>query len=149
MLRMQPPGRIRRGDQPRAPNRRLQVDVEEHVELALVRPRPRLPGEHVGAGVVDPHVDVLERAERVANDRGAAVERAEVRLEQRMGPGPSSPARASAASAERQKPMPTRGAGGGERDRDRPADPGAGSGDDGAQTGERQLSGLRGQLLRR
>jgi hypothetical protein len=42
---------------------------------------------------------------------------------------------------------PDAGAGAGEGDRDRPSDPGAGSGDDRAQTGERRLSGLRGQWL--
>jgi hypothetical protein len=38
-------------------------------------------------------------------------------------------------------------AGGGERDSDRPPDPGPRSGDDGAQTSERTLSGLRVQWL--
>ncbi len=38
-------------------------------------------------------------------------------------------------------------AGGSERDRDRSPDPGRASGDDGAQTDERELSGLRVQWL--
>lgn len=38
-------------------------------------------------------------------------------------------------------------AGLGQRDRDRPPDPRSCSGDDGAQTGERRLSGLRVQWL--
>jgi len=74
-----------RGDQPRAADRAFQIELEECVELPLVRPARRLPGEHVSAGVVDPHVDVLERPERFLHDRGATVRSAEVRSQQRMG----------------------------------------------------------------
>jgi hypothetical protein len=107
----------------------------------------RLAGQDVGAGIVDPDVDVFERRERVGNDRGTAIERGEVGLEEVMRADPPRVAKlvceftggvGRAAEAD-----PDAGTGGGEGDGDCPADSGAGSGDDRAQTGERQLSGLR------
>jgi hypothetical protein len=47
-------GRVRAGD------RALEVDRQQRVELAFPLPRRRLAGEHVGASVVDPHVEAAE-----------------------------------------------------------------------------------------
>ena len=49
----------------RARDRALEVDREQQVELALPVPVGRVAGEHVGAGVVDPHVEPAEPLARL------------------------------------------------------------------------------------
>ena len=56
----------------RARDRALEVDGEQQVELALPVPAGRLPGEHVGAGVVDPHVEAAQALARLRDERLAA-----------------------------------------------------------------------------
>jgi hypothetical protein len=71
----------------------------------------------------------------------------EVSLEERMASIAQLTGQRSRGVGRMTKADPDARAGGGERDGDRSPDPGAGSGDDGAQTGERRLSGLRDQWL--
>ena len=62
----------------RARDRALDVDGEQEVQLALPVPAGRVAGEHVGAGVVDPHVEAAEPLARLRDERLAARARAEV-----------------------------------------------------------------------
>jgi hypothetical protein len=121
--------RIRAGD------RALQVDREQDVELALPLPRRRLAGQHVGAGVVDPHVDATERVARLRNHALARFARGEVGL---------ADVRAPAARRDRVGHLRRalgRGAVGEQHDGslvgvglgDRASDPAARAGDDGVQ----------------
>jgi hypothetical protein len=87
---------------------------------------------------------VIERAECVADELRAAVERAQVRLQKGMTGAQLTGERLSGVGRAAEADTDAR-AGEGERNRDRFPDPGTGSGDDGAQTGERRPSGLRDQ----
>src|SRR3954454_14210269 len=57
----------------RAGDRALEIDRQQEVELALPLPARRLAGEHVGARVVDPHVEAAEPLARLGGERLAAV----------------------------------------------------------------------------
>ena len=89
MLTMRPPGRIRAATSREQRIVPLQIELEQRLELALGRPARSLAGEHVGAGVVDPDVDVLERGESLSHDRAAPVAPCSDPPEAGDGTGPS------------------------------------------------------------
>ena len=134
----------------RARDRALEVDGQQEVELALPVPVRRLAGEHVGARVVDPHVEAAEPLARLGDERLAAGARAEVGLRderaaaaRRDALGDRPRGRLAAAVGDEH-----RGAGAGERLRDRGADAAARARDDGAGAVEPELAGCDGVRCR-
>src|SRR3954463_1890332 len=134
----------------RAGDGALEIDGQEKVELAFPVPVGRISGEHVGSGVVDPHVQAPQPLPRLGDERVAARSRAEVgpRDERAAATGCDAVGdrvRTCLALAVRDE---HRGSGGRQRLRDRGADAAARAGDDRADGVEPELARLR-RVVRR
>src|SRR5215207_3704558 len=128
----------------------LEVDGQEEIQLALPIPAGGVPGEHVGAGVVDPHVEAAEALPRLRDERLAARARTQVGARDKRAVAPCRDAvddrvRRRLAAAVRHEHGRT---GAGERLGDRGADAAARARDDGAYAVEPVLGPLWGAVLR-
>jgi len=128
----------------------LEVDGEQEVQLSLPVPAGRVPGEHVGAGVVDPHVEAAQPLARLRDERLAARARTEVGARDDRA---AAACRDAVGDRERGRLAAAVGhehgrAGAGERLRDRGADAAARARDDRAGPVEAGLARLRRALRR-